>query len=161
MYDWQLERILKSDPYTATHFHGVYPIDCLPRVLSFPAAIIANTHPSEKSGEHWVAFYFSSKAKGDFFDSYGHAPKTLDPAFRRWMQRVTSQKAKLQYNQRRVQGPWSSVCGHYCLYFLLLKARGVTSEDIIQSLGPEPLYSDFVVKHFIDCNFSAISGEVA
>ena len=29
MYDWELEHILKCDPYTATHILEVYPIDCL------------------------------------------------------------------------------------------------------------------------------------
>ena len=27
---------------------------------------------------HWVAFYFPSRDKGEFFDSYGHPPEHYD-----------------------------------------------------------------------------------
>ena len=157
MYDWQLEKILRSDPYTSKLFRGVYPIDRLPKAIKFPAALIANTQPSDQEGEHWVSFYLLSEREGDFFDSYGHPPGSLDPKFRKWMTSVVSKKnAQLFYNQRRVQGPLSSTCGHYCLYFLLLRARGVSSEDIIKRLGPEPMYSDFLVKQFIECHFGSM-----
>ena len=43
MYDWQLEKVLRSDPYTSKLFRGVYPMDRLPRTIKFPAALIANT----------------------------------------------------------------------------------------------------------------------
>ena len=43
MYDWQLEKVLRSDPYTSKLFRGVYPTDCLPKAIKFPATLIANT----------------------------------------------------------------------------------------------------------------------
>ena len=72
MYDWQLEKVLRSDPYTSKLFQGVSPIDRLPKVIMFPAALIANTQPSDQEGEHWVSFYLLSERERDFFDSYGH-----------------------------------------------------------------------------------------
>ena len=66
MYDWQLEKVLRSDPYTSKLFRGVYPIDRLPKATKFPAALIANTQPSNQDGEHWVSFYLLSEREGDY-----------------------------------------------------------------------------------------------
>ena len=88
MYNWQLEKVLRSDPYTSKLFRGVYPIDCIPRAIKFLAALIASTQPSDQDGEHWVLLYLLSEREGDFFDSYGHLPGSLDPKFRKWMTSV-------------------------------------------------------------------------
>ena len=60
MYNWQLEKVLRSDPSTSKLFQSFYPIDRLPRAIKFPAALIANTQPSNQDGEHWVSFYLLS-----------------------------------------------------------------------------------------------------
>ena len=55
--------------------------------------------PDFNHGEHWVSFYLLSEREGDFFDSYGHPPGSLDPKFRKWMTSVVSNKnAQLFYN---------------------------------------------------------------
>ena len=46
-----------------------------PKVIDrFPCGFVANTDPSDEPGAHWVAFYFQSERKGEFFDSYGKPP---------------------------------------------------------------------------------------
>ena len=55
-------------------YMGTFPCDRLPRVAKYPAALILNTHPSNKPGEHWVAVYIDSKKTGIYFDPYGFEP---------------------------------------------------------------------------------------
>jgi len=56
-------------------FCGVFPSDKLPQQpLAKPSALVVNTDPSSKPGQHWVAFYFDVDNTGDFFDSFGQPP---------------------------------------------------------------------------------------
>ena len=71
----QLERALKHNTFTKKIFVGVFAADELPTLNTFPCGFVANTDPSTEPGTHWVAFYFPSREKGEFFDSYGHPPE--------------------------------------------------------------------------------------
>ena len=72
----QLERALKRNAYTKKIFDGVFPADEVPEIIdTFPCGFVANTDPSTEPGMHWVAFYFPSREKGEFFDSYGNPPE--------------------------------------------------------------------------------------
>ena len=42
---------------------------------TYPAAIVCNTHDSDRPGEHWVAMYVDTERRGDYFDSYGLQPQ--------------------------------------------------------------------------------------
>ena len=46
--------------------------------IRFPYGFVANTDPSTEPGTHWVAFYFPSRDKGEFFDSYGYPLNITD-----------------------------------------------------------------------------------
>jgi hypothetical protein len=71
----EITHALEQDSITSTKFCRVFPSDKLPRRLDkYPCGFVANTDPSSKPGTHWVAFYFPSKEKGEFFDSYGQSP---------------------------------------------------------------------------------------
>ena len=68
----QLKRALEHNPSTKKIFGGVFAADELPKTFdTFPYGLVANTDPSTEPGTHWVAFYFPSRDKGEFFDSYG------------------------------------------------------------------------------------------
>ena len=71
----ELERALKHNTFTKKIFVGVFAADELPTLNTFPSGFVANTDPSTEPGTHWVAFYFPSREKGEFFDSYGHPPE--------------------------------------------------------------------------------------
>ena len=52
-----------------------FAADELPKVMNaFPCGFVANTDPSTEPETLWVAFYFPSREKGEFFDSYGYPP---------------------------------------------------------------------------------------
>ena len=66
----QLKRALERNTFTKKIFGGVFAADELPRVMNtFPCGFVANTDPSTEPGMSWVAFYFPSRDKGEFFDS--------------------------------------------------------------------------------------------
>ena len=72
----QIKRALERDTFTKKIFGGVFAADELPKVMNtFPCGFVANTDPSTEPGTHWVAFYFPSREKGEFFDSYGYPPE--------------------------------------------------------------------------------------
>ena len=59
----------------------------------------------------WVAFYFPSREKGEFFDSYGHPPEYYGESFKFY---------KIEtMNKRKIQSSWSEVCGQYCIFLPL------------------------------------------
>lgn len=99
-------------------FMGVFPCDRLPKNIpqNKTIAIIANTDPAHKSGQHWVA-YFYSKTCVYYFDSYGKPPKSY--ALRKMMKFRRAQKVF----GRRIQG-LGKECGYYCLYFILAMIYG-------------------------------------
>jgi hypothetical protein len=71
----QIAYALEQDSITSKRFCGVFPSDRLPETIErYPCGFIANTDPSSQPGIHWVAFYFPTEHKGEFFDSYGEAP---------------------------------------------------------------------------------------
>ena len=156
MYQQQITSILKRDTLTKTVFRGVYPVDILPKsVNQFPAAFIANTDESNEDGEHWVAFYFPSKERAEFFYSYGKYAHELDPRFLKFMQNICRRRRgeghqSFVYNSQKLQAPMSNVCGHYCIYYIVQRTRGYSGNAIINQLGSDSLYSDFIVKYFID-----------
>ena len=51
----------------------------------FPCGFVANTDPSDEPGTHWIAFYFPSKQKGEFFDSYGKPPEYYHANFEKYL----------------------------------------------------------------------------
>ena len=68
-----LEDMMMQDPVTSSCFLGVFASNELPsKISTYPSALIANTDPCNKPGQHWVAMFFPDEEnKEEFFDSYG------------------------------------------------------------------------------------------
>jgi hypothetical protein len=78
----QITHALEQDPVTSKKFCGVFPSDKLPQTIDrYPCGFVAHNDPSSEPGTHWVAFYFPLEGKGEFFDSYGHAPEYYRKSF--------------------------------------------------------------------------------
>ena len=122
----QLQTIMKTDRIGRFYFRGVFASDELKKqmVASYPSAYIVNTDPSYNPGEHWVAVYFNHLGRAKFFCSYGESPKTYD--FEKWIQKNSTSWI---YHKTRLQGDLSSVCGQYCLFFLLHRLREISIKD--------------------------------
>lgn len=106
--------------------YGVFPCDKLPINLRKPALIVANTHPSFKPGEHWVAFYFDEHGQAEYFDSYGLRP--TNKYFKRFLNRNC---VKYGFNRQRLQSDFTSLCGNYCCIYLYNKARGIPLKKML------------------------------
>ena len=57
----QLWNALCLNAVTNKYFDGIYSSDTLKEIVDKPNLIICNTDPSNKSGEHWVLFFFRDR----------------------------------------------------------------------------------------------------
>lgn len=143
----ELEALLASDPIARPKFCGVYAKDTLPGpVETYPCGFIANTDPKNRPGQHWVAFYFPSQAKGEFFDSYGNPPGFYDDDFEQFLKGNCQQWT---YNRRTLQSLTTAVCGEYCVYYLLHRARGVSMNAIVKRFSSSPINNDQDVYQYV------------
>ena len=114
----ELWQVSLHDPILASVMRGVFPTDKLPVVNQYPSALIANTDPHDQPGTHWLAMYFVTPDESEFFDSYGFPPETYD------MDEYVLRESTY-FNDKPLQGITSDVCGDYCLFYLLHRARNV------------------------------------
>ena len=142
----QIKRALERNTFTKKTFCGVFAADELPEIINtFPCGFVANTDPSTEPGTLWVAFYFPSREKGEFFDSYGHPPEYYDESFK--FETIET------WNNRKLQSSWSEVCGQYCIFYLYHKSRGYSMSKIVNLFTDNTNLNDcnvacYVKKHF-------------
>ena len=140
----QIRRMLTSDCNLTTKFSGVYASDQLPSRCDPPVALVANLDPSRREGSHWVAIYIDEDGVGDYFDSYGLRPG--DGNFVRFFQRNCT---RWSWNQNDLQSLGSSVCGHYCIWFLGRRAEGYTMQDICNEFTTDTRKNDAYVRKMV------------
>jgi hypothetical protein len=128
MFSSQIAQALNSDPNVSKYFSGVFARDKLPKIDQYPNALVANTDPSDKKGEHWVAFHFDHSGKGEYFDSYGKWLKKAD-----FVNFIVDSSPISQVHNRQVQGIGTTVCGQYCIDFLSRKGQGESFQSIVNS----------------------------
>jgi hypothetical protein len=135
----QLSLALQRHPETRDVFGGVLAYDQLPKSQSKSAikAYVINTDPSYRPGQHWVAIYMTSQCSF-YFDSYGLAPQ--QPPIKEFLRK----RKKVVFYGRRLQGS-GSMCGHYCLYFILLMQR----KQRIQPFGDHYNANDRWVQKYV------------
>lgn len=149
----QLQHILLSDQLTRRQYGGVLPADRVPdRIPGRPIGYIVNTDPSTLPGRHWVAFHFpaDSKQPAIFWDSYGRGPNSYNASFTDFLNKNSEQWT---YNKRTLQGAYSTVCGQYCVYFLLKMARHVPLSNIVAVFSHDKKHNDFMINQFIRHHF--------
>ena len=103
---------------------------------------IANTDPARKAGSHWVAFvvFASHPTVIEYFDSFGLALDFYDELKRVCLRLgyFRSTSTLLCVNTQALQCDSTSVCGHYCVIFLVMCARthsGLAAVRAIRKLG--------------------------
>ena len=143
----QLKEVIKEDPITRLKFCGVYAENNLPKTLNvYPCGLIANTDPKGKPGKHWVSFYFPSSQEGEFFDSYGHPPNFYSKHFVKFLNRNAQNWI---FNHKELQSIWSSVCGQYCIFYVLNRAHGVRMSTIVNVFSSNKERNDHQVHEFV------------
>ena len=110
--------LLAFDPLMCPY--AVVAKDRLPDIVStYPSAFVCNTHDSDQPGEHRIAMYVDEC--GDYFDPYGLEPEHSE--FTNFMNKHCSEWSS---NDRIYQSPISTVCGQYCVAFLMFRCRNVS-----------------------------------
>lgn len=109
------------------HFVGVFAADKIPTRLPVGKALIVNTDPSTRPGQHWVALYATASNEGEFFDSFGRPPFTREVIS--WCQNHFSKS--LTYNSSLLQHPLSDSCGRFCIQFVRHRIAGVSFHDFV------------------------------
>ncbi len=86
----------------------------------------------------------SPNGQVDYFDSYGKQPDRQSIYYF-----LNVQGRTWQYNKQCLQMSYSSVCGYYCLYFIIKRCQGETMKDIISGFGTDLLENDKNVQSYI------------
>ena len=126
---------VRQDKELKKYFVGVFACDTIPKQRK--GCYIFNTDPSSKPGKHWQVKFFENDGTAEHFDSYGRPAADAD-----------------NYNSVRLQGPLSSVCGQYCLYYLCHKVRGRRMKEIVNDFSTDYVLNDLCVTQYINRHFN-------
>jgi len=130
---------------------GVFPSDKLPRKVVGPAVLIVNTDPSNKPGGHWVAIYVRRDGIAEYFDSYGLPPqgKTIS--------RFLKKFEGCYFSKQQIQGLFSSVCGHYCIFFAVRRWHNYSLEKILATFSENLEENDELITDWVNENFEVLT----
>jgi hypothetical protein len=145
----QIRQVMRRDRMGILYFRGVYAADQLQKVTKFPSGFIINTDPIAKEGAHWIAIYVDENQRGEFYCSYGRSPETYK--FDTW---ITKNTSSWSYNKKRMQNSTSSVCGHYCLFYLLHRFRKIPLSSLQDMFTNDYALNDSLVNNFISERFN-------
>ena len=132
----EIDRILR---YRVRDFDGVFSVDTLP---DKPRLLVCNTDASDKPGRHWICMHFEA-GRGEYFDSFGRRPTEN---FERYLNRHCS---SWTFNRRQLQSVISKFCGHYCIYYCMLRSRGLDMPKIVNSFTTDTGLNDVLVHGFV------------
>lgn len=147
MNSQQIYKILHSDKdVKQLNFLGVFPIDMIPKDITFPACAVVNTKPHTHRGEHWVCFVVDRNKRGTYFNSNGYPPYNLPE-----IANVFRDCTEWTFNDTALQTPFSAVCGEYCIFLITHIAMGFTLEHIINILNDagDTYANDAIVYNYI------------
>jgi hypothetical protein len=148
MNNRQIGALLESHRTTSKSFIGVFASDTLPsnKNIPKPYSMVVNLDPFAKSGSHWVSIYAPKGELMEYFDSYGVEAKVIK--IKNYLERPYI------FNMNFIQHPLSTVCGQYCIYYILMRNRGWSMGKIIKSFNTKTkILNDGKVNHFVTEQF--------
>ena len=150
----QLRQCLVEDSMTRHVFGGVMAIDQLPMnpQPDDKQVFIVNTQPASQPGAHWLAVYLPPTSQPvEFFDVLGQTPTTYGLPL---IQFMNTQGSSYLFQTQSLQSQEAITCGHFCLYYLIHRVRGLSLDRIVQDFSPlhvrvnEQMVMEFVHKYF-------------
>ena len=114
-------------------------LHCLPVINDYSSFFISNSDPHYKIGSHWMCFYAISSKKFEFFDSFGRAPYILSHL--KYLKNKT-----VSYNDKCIQHPLSLNCGLYCIYYMIMKHKGLSLGDIQSIFSNDLIANDYYIE---------------
>ena len=122
----------------ANALHGVVDVMSADQIdgLKGPSLVVSNTSTRDTRGSHWVGICTDNQQRGEFFDSYGLHPLAYG------MEGGMDNTVIWTYNDIRLQGYNSSVCGHYVIGYCLAKMVGRSLEEFINLFSKNSRVND-------------------
>ena len=143
-----MNKILQDHPWTKHAFKGVYSSDTLPKkIKERPCALVVNTDKEHEPGSHWTAIYLDENGTGEYFDSYGLFP--LSDHVLDFLNKHSQHK--WTFNRIQLQHAITTMCGAYCIFFIMYRCRyNKPIQDTIELMFPPnqnvPLMNDVKVQ---------------
>lgn len=115
-----------------------------------PWAMIFNTDPIDKPGQHWVALYAPEfeDTRIEIMDSFGteHLKRVYptDPLLAEILKHVNVVRMP------RLQRSDTYVCGHYCLAYLYSRTRGASFSNFVNKFNKTKINNDTLVLKFVN-----------
>ena len=128
---------LQGDRYTRPLFSGVYAADQLPLKVPRPSLCVANTDIASRRGVHSVGFYLPKHGPCEYFDSYG-----FKPLVKYHFDFIKRNGARWIHNSQDLQALGTTVCGQYCIVYLMYRARGYTMTEFLSNFSKTDLLSN-------------------
>jgi len=99
-----------------------------------PRLLVCNIDPS-----YMPIYIYVKDGRGEYFDSFGRRPNSV---LERNLNRHCSSWI---FNERQLQSVASKLCGHYCIYFCLLRDRGINMRKFSSSFTSDTGLNDVLV----------------
>ena len=136
----EIAEVLKLQPCADQIFKGVFACDDLPLVVKYPCALVANTDPQHKPGEHWIAMYFANDGTGEYFDSFGLPPPKV---FERYLEKHSKRWIR---NSLPLQDVWTKAGGPFCIFYVWYRCCGKSMYEIVTYLRHKTNNDDYVTQ---------------
>jgi hypothetical protein len=153
----RIDFVFRNDGFVSEMWNGFLAPDVVLEGTPsppFPQLYVINTAPSFTPGEHWcVVFVFENFC--EFFDSFGNPPEVfgLSNTIMQHCKHVISNSKKLQCFS-------SSMCGHYCIYYVSMRARGFSTSDVLSTFTDDCRQNDDWVFDWVAQRFGREFAEI-
>ena len=138
----QLKSIITKDKFAKKSFCGVIPIDYLPKTkLLKTCSFIVNTEDSSKSGKHWIAVYAPLRGSVEYFDPFGLEPSKIEI-----LDFIKLNKKRFIFNPHQIQASSSYNCGLFCIFYILLRSRGISMLKTLKFFSEISNLNDEIIK---------------
>ena len=150
----QINDILESDEYTRSAYRGTLARDEFVEGEILHGWYVCNLDNSDRGGSHWVAIEVPRSGSVQYFDSYGIQPLYRDLSLRL----MTLGSKEVRYSTTELQSIDTTVCGFYCIVFILLAARGYDMQGILDILTEvdDTHTRDHAVKRFVMLRYGSV-----
>ncbi len=139
----QLSQILKRLEATKNYFRACLTADLLYLYDIFPDRtniFIILTESANKKIGHFLLVYIDKNGSVVIFDPIGTNYVDIPDEIKKFV----SNNKSVRYNEKRLQGPNSCLCGVFCIFFAIYLSAGYCFEHVI-SWFADPLWNDVSV----------------
>jgi hypothetical protein len=155
----QIDHALQSwlgsqSKYPQSIYKGTFALNQVPHVEA-PFAMVLNTDPLMKEGDHWIAVYCASAHDPvEFFDTRGFP---LNEYYTKHVLSVLAPRVSIVYNLYPIQSVCSTVCGEFCIAYLYHRICGISFDEFLSFFSAIDLrHNDHWVFNFVHKNFDVL-----